>query len=185
MKLNFIKTLAVSALIAGIAGLFAVTANAQQGDKELSSSQIESVRNNCVTAQASLQRLRDSDLIARTIRGRTYNDLNELIKSFNSRIALNGVNAPNLIAVPATLDQTYRDFYDHYTNYDASMRDVLDVDCKSQPERFYTLFLNVEQQRERIADDISSMRKQIDSYRQSVTDLRTDLRTEERGGGSR
>lgn len=178
------KMLAVLAAMVATAGLFAVVVRAQDSTKDLTAAQIESVRSNCVTSQASLQRLRDSDLIARTIHGRSYNDLSILMKSFNSRVAFNGINAPELAAAPGSLDKIYREFYDHYTSYATSMSETLNVKCKSQPERFYALFLKVEQHRELLAKDIADIQKLILEYNTDVEGLRQQLESSAPSGVS-
>jgi hypothetical protein len=175
MKWRPVAMLGAYVVSTAVAGLFAVAVAAQQSPQELTGSQVESIKNNCVTAQVSLQRLRDSDLTARTIRGRSYNDINLLIKAFNSRVVFNGINAPNLIAVPTALDSNYTNFYNHYTAYASSLREALIADCESQPERFYSLFLRVEQHRETLAKDVSIMNDLIEEYEDGVLSLKASL----------
>jgi hypothetical protein len=176
------KILIVPVASLGLAGLFGLAVMAQDSADELTSTQIESIRSNCVVSQASLQRLRDSDLIARTIHGRTYNDLSVLIRSFNARVVSNGINTPDLIAVPNSLDSVYRNFYNQYTTYATSLREALNIDCRNNPERFYAQFLQLEQDRERLATYVSDMQKLLSDYRGDVVELRTQLKaSEERG----
>jgi hypothetical protein len=166
----------------GLAGLFGLGVMAQENSDQLTNTQIESIRSNCVVSQASLQRLRDSDLIARTIHGRSYNDLSVLIRSFNARVVSNGINAPDLIAVPNSLDSVYRNFYNQYTTYATSLREALNIDCRNNPERFYTLFLRLEQDRERLATYVADMQELLSDYRKDVAELRVQLEDSEDGG---
>lgn len=180
------KLLVLLMVSVSITSLFTLTVTAQNSTAQLTPAQIESVRSNCVTAQVALQRLRDSDLTARTIRGRSYNDINLLMRAFNSRVALNAINAPDLIAVPATFDTTYRSFYDHYTSYATALTEVLNIRCEDDPVRFYTEYLQAEQQREEVEKDVADLQTLISNYEAGLVRLKGELSRSATptGGGS-
>lgn len=93
---------------------------------------------NCTDLQATLNRIHQSDALARYDQGQMYRQLaDKLMAPLNQRIASNQLDGSNLVATTASYNTQYQAFYNAYKEYELSMRATMQIDCAKQPALFY------------------------------------------------
>lgn len=165
-------------VVAMFAGLFSVAVSAQEqpGDlAEITEEKIQLVRTNCVAAQVSIQRLQNSDVVTRTNRGRSYENILKLMASFNARVAANKLTEPRLIEATGIMQRDATAFYRNYDSYRDTIEQLVEANCREQPVSFYRNLQKLRTQREALGNDVAVLDKQVADYRALVTDLRMRL----------
>lgn len=163
--------------------IFAVTSASLVNAAEpanLSSAQIEKIRANCDTAQVSLQQLQQSDVATRLSRGRDYEQLLKLMAIFNSRVALNKLDAAALTAATADFEKRFRTFQRDYVNYSEHLSSTISMRCSEQPVTFYDSLVAVRENRNELAAEIDGMDSLLNRYQQSLDALAASVAASER-----
>ena len=163
------------ALIGSI--VVAPLAKADNNLASLGEKQLETIRQNCVQAQVTLQQIQYSDAAARVNRGQAYETLlTKLMAPFNSRVALNRLDmATDLTADTTDLEKAFNTFKDDYTNYSDDLTETLEVKCQSHPEDFYEALSNTRDDRAQVHSDIGVMDALMAQYDKGVVDLAKSL----------
>lgn len=171
-----IIVLSGAVLTMAIGGLFFNTAQAQQTPPSLSPEHQKKIEQNCVAAQVSMQRTQASDAVARTLRGREYEDISKLMTAFNSRVASNRLSIPGLSENLATLSRISKnDFFNNYTAYANAIDAAIKLDCKNNPAEFYEQVISVRSMRAALKADVDRMAQTIEAYKKSVNEFRATL----------
>ncbi len=164
------KRIIISSLILlSLAGLFGL-ASAYAAEEPLSDEQQQKIIENCTSAKATMQRVERDDLVARTIRGRGYNTTLDLMKTLNSRLALNAVDTKQLTPIPAAFQAAYQEFYNDYTAYDGAIEQTIKFDC-NQTQKFYDQLEKARNKRAEINQDIVTIQTLITDYEALVVAL--------------
>ena len=144
---------------------------AQQGT--VTAKQIEVIRQNCLDAQVSMQRLQYSDAAARINRGSSYEAIvSKLVAPFNSRAALNRLQAtPQLLDITNRLERTFTDFKKHYTAYEESLSAALALKCQDQPVTFYDRLGDTRAMRQQLATDITQLSRLFAEYQKAIESI--------------
>lgn len=165
-------------LVALIAGWFSALAyaQAQEGElAEITEEKIELVRANCVAAQVSIQRLQNNDVVIRTNRGRSYENVLKLMASFNARVAANKLTEPRLIETTGIMQRNVTAFYRHYDSYKDTIEKLMRVNCRDQPVSFYRDLQTLRSQRDVLQNDVVILDKHVADYQALVADLKGRL----------
>lgn len=149
---------------------------ADAADTNLTPKHIATIRQNCIEAQSTLQRIQRNDVVVRTNRGRSYDGMLKLMDALNARIKSNSVIAPKLEDIRASLQQKFKQFYSDFTKYDSSITDTIHIGCGSQPEVFYATLTQTRGLRVQLANDIKDMDMEISNYKTAVAELRDSIR---------
>lgn len=173
MKLRSLSSFFAVALVAFSSPL--VSAEAQT----LSDKQIDVIRQNCTQAQQILLRLQRNEAAARVNRGRGYESALRLMASFNSRVALNKLNAPKLTDITSQVETKFDEFRSHYIAYDDQLTSVLKLKCSAQPVTFYDELTLARDDRTKVAKDIQAIDNLLDQYQGAVSELKTSLTSTE------
>lgn len=139
---------------------------------------IEIIRQNCTQAQQTLQRLQRNEAATRVNRGRDYEATIRLMASFNSRVALNKIDAPNLSALTSQVGDKFDEFRSDYIAYDDQLENVLRLKCREQPVTFYDELTLVREARAKVAKDIQDIDTMLGQYGDAVVELKTKIAKE-------
>ncbi len=170
MKIS--RRLAFAASILAI--LCTPTVNVRAAD--LTDTQIEIIRQNCVTAQSSMQRLELNEAVMRRNRGVSYESTLKLMAALNGRIAYNKLYAPSLTSLTAQIDQKRAEFTENYITYNNSYNVVMRLSsCKEQPVTFYDYLTQTRELRTKLATTIDDIDRLLDSYQQALNDLKSSV----------
>jgi hypothetical protein len=143
-----------------------------RAEGSLSDAQLDAIRTNCVNAQISLQHVQESDKLTRINRGYRYESMLKLMTSFNSRVAENKVDAPDLISIASEYQRTWDSFRTEYSNYDDSMTALTQIDCKSEPTTFSDQLAVLRIKRTGLNNRVKEFDSLLDKYQAGVDDVR-------------
>ncbi|RWZ79595.1 MAG: hypothetical protein EOT04_00920 [Candidatus Chaera renei] len=141
----------------------------------LTEQKIATIRQNCVDAQSNLQRIQRSDVVARTNRGRSYEETLRLMAAFNGRLAYNKINEPRLNEIATELQKSFTTFYGNYTDYENTLEQVIKINCSEQPVSFYQQLVQARDKRKQLKNDVDAMQRLIDEYAARVATLKAKL----------
>lgn len=150
-------------------------ARAQTAERPaLSQRHIETIQANCENALVTLRRLHQSDALLRVNQGQLYEYIStRLMARLNSRIALNRLDGAALVAAAARYEETLQQFRDEYQRYEEQLSEVLDMNCRQEPERFYYAITDARQARLLVSEEVKELHSSIDLYKQALAEFRT------------
>ncbi len=132
----------------------------------LDDNQIEQIRNNCSITQATLSRVHISDALIRVNLGRQYEALStKLMAPFNSRAALNKLDATNLVGTTTKYENALNNFRTEYQAYEQTVSKALQIDCKNNPASFHETVAEAQEKRKRVSSSVAELNKLIAEYR--------------------
>ena len=156
--------------------------NVSAETETLTDKQIEVIRQNCVTAQSSMQRLELNEAVTRRNRGVSYESTLKLMAALNSRIAFNKLYAPSLTSLTAEVEKKRAQFVDDYKNYNNTYNVAMKLpNCKEQPVTFYDYLTQTRELRTKLSTTINDIDHLLDSYQQSLNDLKTSVTSAAQG----
>lgn len=133
---------------------------------------IARVRDNCVSAKITLDRLKVSDALLRVNIGDEYKVIIErLMNRLNGRAVAEGIDASTLVRIAAEYKVVQANFSDGYKEYAASLKLALDIDCAKQPEKFYQAVVSARDKRKALHDYTVRLNQLVDAYGAGVTVL--------------
>lgn len=142
----------------------------------LSDTQIELIRQNCTTAQSSMQRLEQSEAVFRRNRGVAYESTLRLMAALNSRIAINKLDAPRLSALTTEVDKKRAEFTEKYLAYNNSFTLTMKLpSCREQPVTFYDYLNETRQLRTALSTTVDDIDRLLDSYQSALNELKLSV----------
>ncbi len=169
--------LAVAGII--LTGSF-VSGQARALDFYLSEEHQQSIRQNCVTTQTTLQQLHASDGVLRVNLGKIYENMsNKLMAPLNSRIALNRQEGLQLAATALEYDRQLDVFRASYKQYEESMSRTLKINCAENPVEFYSNIISTRQKREKLHQDTKTLSALLRDYKGHFENFATKITGDE------
>jgi hypothetical protein len=155
--------------------LFPTIAWAQQS--ALTSKHIEKIRQNCLSAQVTLQRIQYSDIAVRINRGQAYDVMmTKFITPFNSRAALNHVSETStLTAKTEAFEAALSQFRKHYVAYEETLSSTLQIRCQDRPVAFYDSLETTRTLRAQLSEDVDRIQSAVTDYTKVVTSIEERL----------
>lgn len=133
---------------------------------------ISRVKDNCVSAKITLDRLKVSDTLLRVNIGDEYKIiLEKLMNRLNGRAVAEGVDVSTLVRIAAEYKVVQTSFSNGYKDYASSLKSALDIDCVGQPDKFYQAVVSARQKRKALHDFTTGMNQLVDAYGAGVTVL--------------
>lgn len=168
--------LVIMSFVIGVVSLVPL-ASLQAAQVPLTDAKIETIRQNCLSAQVLLQRIQRSDAATRVNRGQTYEVvLNRLMSPLNGRLAFHRFSeAATFTDGAKKFEQAVNKFKQDYDDYDALISKVLKIKCQDQPVTFYDTLTAAREKRTLVAQDIDEIKKVLQEYQNLVTDLQKNL----------
>lgn len=175
MKIKKNITLTVIYAIAIIGGLMFV--NSLSRAVSLSDKQLDSIRNNCISAKTSLNQLHVSDALLRVNMGQSYESIaSKLMDGLNSRMVKNGYESSNFSAITSEYRQKLDVFRADYKKYEEQMTRAIAVDCSIHPDVFFQAVDLARLYRQTVHSDILDLNKHIDQYQSAVIKFEKDYK---------
>ncbi len=169
------KRLAMAVVATGIVASFAYASNtfAAQTSTDLTDDQLTRIRGNCETIGSSLRQLHANDALTRVNRGRVYERVsNKLMTPLNSRIVVNRLDASSLVRVTSEYEKHLSDFRTNYQLYEESMTELLKIDCRTQPARFYDALLKARLNRGKVYESTQQLTRDAEDYHGALEEFR-------------
>ena len=171
----------IAVIGASIAMLFfAVQPVAGQDVPVLSDTKRRSIVENCSTIRTSLSQLHTNDSLPRVNRGQIYASLSsDFMAKLNSRIALNRLDASDLVSVTTQYESHHADFRVAYQEYSDELLALMRIRCDERPDAFYAKLLEVRQKRTTLHQSVKQLNGDIAEYTTAFSEFRADYMKQE------
>lgn len=155
-----------------IVGVVAVPASLYAQTSEITDAHRDKIIANCSYAIAGLEQVRRNDASSRVNRGQLYESISTgLMASLNSRIALNRMDGAELIRAASEYETVLEEFRTDYQVYEVALRNLIRIDCSSNPNRFYTTLLDVRELRVGVYERVEDLHDAMDTYKLAFDDF--------------
>lgn len=146
-----------------------------RAEGSLSDAELDAIRTNCVDAQIALQHVGESDRLTRINRGYRYEAILTLMTNFNSRVAENKINAPELITIASDYQKAWSSFRSEYIEYDDAIASLSKMDCKAEPTTFNDQLNALREKRTSLSNRVKEFDALLDKYQTGVNDVKQNL----------
>ena len=131
------------------------------------------IMDHCDAMKDSLKSLQRTDSRARVYLGRYYETiLSNFITPLNIRLVENNISNTKLLDNQTNFAARRTSFNDDYISYQQSLEELVNINCKSEPEKFYEKLLVTREKRKIVKKDVSKMRGLTDEQKKLVEELR-------------
>lgn len=150
---------------------------AEEGDEATSATitetQKEAIRKNCDMIRENLKYTQREDSRTRVYLGRYYETiLTKFVTPLNLRLVENNISDAGLITNQSDLATRRGMFVNDFIGYSQELEELTQIDCKTEPEKFYTQLVEVREKRAAVQKDAKKMRGLIDDQVKLVTELK-------------
>lgn len=144
---------------------------------ELSSVQKTSIIDNCSAIKDSLHAVQREDSRIRVYLGRYYESiLTKFVTPLNVRLVENNISDTSLIANQEQFVDRRTVFISDYIVYQQALEDLVSIDCKSEPQKFYDKLVITREKRETVNQDVAKMSELTNRQVKLVTKLKDELK---------
>lgn len=137
------------------------------------------VERNCKSAQQILQRIQYVDPVARVNRGTAYNNISKLMSSMTSRAAFNAHSLPQFSVETEAVQDLRTEFANDYTDYEIALRELINYDCKDNPQEFYKRLVDVRAKRAIVTLRVKEIDRRLDVFSSTITELNQLIQAKE------
>lgn len=138
-------------------------------------SRLAAIQQRCTVLQTSLDQLQRRDLVARTNRGREYENVNRQIDAFITRLYHNNLSSATMDGPISDYKTAVLDFRDAYVRYDDSMTALLQIDCSKNVSGFAKALDASRVLRAAVGVDVTKGEKALSSFRKALVAFRDTL----------
>lgn len=119
----------------------------------------------CDQLRVQLGTVQKNETATRVNRGRVYDlEIIPYITAFNSRIAANNVDAPELISTAAQIQAGVNAYANLFTTYSDDLTTAQRVDCKTKPGEFYDWLEKARADRATLAAQVAHIDQLVAAY---------------------
>ncbi|MEO5949415.1 MAG: hypothetical protein ABIP74_03355, partial [Candidatus Saccharimonas sp.] len=143
----------------------------------LTDSDLANIRANCVGVQATLNRIRESDTLARVNLVQQYETIStKLMAPLNSRVALNRLNGVALTQTTVEFNNKLDEFRSLYQQYKETLSRAIDLKCTDQPVTFYDTLNLARDHRAALREAVIQMTGLVKQYSSEVDALQSAVK---------
>lgn len=130
------------------------------------------VSNNCESVKEILKNVQREDSRLRVYLGSYYEKvLTKYVTRLNLRLVENNLSQTGLIDGQGKMADVRADFVQGFIDYQKLLEELVAMDCKAEPEKFYNELVKVREGRAKVFSDVSKLRELIKGHRQEVQGL--------------
>lgn len=145
----------------------------------LSEAQKNTIVDHCDTIRDSLKSLQRADSRARVYLGRYYETiLTSFMAPLNIRLVENNISNTGLMDNQTKFAARRTQFVNNYIAYQQELEDLVNTDCKAEPEKFYQNLLEARAKRAVVNRDVVRLRQFTDEQIKLTEELKNTLRKE-------
>ena len=134
------------------------------------------IKNNCVKIKDTLSDLQHRDSRARVYFGRQYETLlSKFITPLNLRLVENNLSDSKLLENQTNFANRRTSFVNDYIKYQQSLEELVQFDCRAEPDKFYEKLVLVRERRARVENDVTKLRALAGTQKTLVESLRQTL----------
>lgn len=142
----------------------------------LSDTQKSTIVKNCEDIKTELRLVQRQDAKSRVHLGTYYDKImTNFVTPLNVKLVENNLSNANFIDNQNSLAKTKAAFANDFTKYQQMLEELVALDCKTDPEKFYNELLDVRQRRKTMEQDILTMRRLISEHIGLVEKVRSKL----------
>ena len=137
-------------------------AKAEEGevDAGLAAEHRSAVVDHCESIRNDLRNLQRMDSRTRVYLGRYYETiLTKFVTPLNLRLVENNLSDVKLIENQTNLATARSNFADDFTKYSQTLEELIGIDCKNEPERFYERLVVTRDRRAKVNKDARKIRE--------------------------
>lgn len=154
--------------------LLAATHVSAQSSLPMTNEHIQRIKDSCQQANRTLRQLHASDALLRVNRGQLYDLLStKLMARMNSRLALNRLDASDLVMVTANFDRTLGEFRTRYQAYEEQLSATIKINCREKPTGFYNAVQESRELRGKVHESVRKLTEYIVEYDQKFKEFRS------------
>lgn len=146
-----------------------------EGEEEqpiITDAQKSVIVNHCETIKDNLKSLQRTDSRTRVYLGRYYETiLTGFIIPLNLRLVENNISNSALLSNQTDFVARRERFVNDYIGYQQALEDLVNTNCKSEPERFYEKLLLTREKRQVVNRDVTRLREMADKQVKLVGEL--------------
>jgi len=144
--------------------------------EEMSVTKKESIVEHCDAIRDSLEATQHTDSYARTYLGALYDAiLNRFIMPLNVRLLKNNAAIEELTKIQADFVAERAEFNADFVLYSKELENLINIDCKDEPEEFYAQLEKTRVKRAVVDEDTKKLEKLVFEQKQIVAALREGL----------
>lgn len=122
------------------------------------------ISQNCGTIRQSLKNLQRTDSHARTYFGAIYETVSsKFITPLNLRLVKNNISSTTLMELQTNLASSKSKFSSDFIDYSKSLEELINIDCRLNPNEFYAKLIKTRQKRATVAADLKKLNELVTS----------------------
>ena len=179
-KLGLLFCCALFALLCQPLATF--VAHAEDGEQSttpensLSEAQKTAISAHCTAIKDDLKKVQKDDSHARVYLGGYYEKIiSKYVTSLNVRLVENSLSTPELVENQNQLTKAKATFVSDFVEYQRELETLININCESEPENFYTQLEKVRTERASVAADVAHTRELVTAHTQAVSALKEKL----------
>ena len=142
----------------------------------ISESQEATIMKRCDDIKADLRLVQRDDAKSRVHLGTYYDDiLSNYIMPLNVKLVEKNLSNAGFIDNQNEFVKTKTTFVNDFTKYQQMLEELVAMDCKNEPEKFYDELVDVRQRRKTMEQDVLKMRRLISEHISLVENMRSKL----------
>lgn len=144
--------------------------------RNLSDSEIGAISQNCASIKIHLQRVQKDDAKNRVNLGSQYETIaTNLMLNLNLRLVKNGIANAYLAEQQTTFASERTRFKDDFIGYSQEFENLLNINCKEEPIKFYRQLELVRMKRADIKASMERLNGILVVHRQTILELKEQL----------
>lgn len=164
-------------ILGGFAPFLIKNAWAEGGETPVvTEAQKATIVDHCDTIQYSLGSLQRADSRTRVYLGRYYETiLTSFITPLNLRLVENNMSDTRLIENQTNFAARRTRFVNDYIAYQQALEELVNVNCKTEPEKFYEKLVATREKRRVVNRDVTRLREMTDTQVKLVEELKNGI----------
>ncbi|MBR3269657.1 hypothetical protein IKG07_00130 [Candidatus Saccharibacteria bacterium] len=172
MKKLKVLVLVVAVICVGSFG-FKAFAEGEEDQPIITDTQRETIIDHCDAMRDNLKSLQRVDSRTRVYLGRYYETiLTNFITPLNLRLVENNISNPGLLENQTNFANKRTNFVNNFIVYQQALEELVNTNCKSEPDKFYERLLTAREKRQAVNKDVTKLRALTDEQVKLVENLK-------------
>lgn len=144
--------------------------------RKLNDTERGNISMSCASIQTSLKNIQRNDSKTRVILGTNYQTLlSNYISPLNVRLIKNNLPDSTLISIQSETITSRNSFTNLFVTYSQRLESLISIDCKNQPDTFYSELENVRFLRSQLEESVNKVNTALSNHLKTVNQLREKL----------
>lgn len=144
--------------------------------RKLNDTERGNISMSCASIQTSLKNIQRNDSKTRVILGTNYQTLlSNYISPLNVRLIKNNLPDSTLISIQSETITSRNSFTNLFVTYSQRLESLISIDCKNQPDTFYSELENVRFLRSQLEESVNKVNIALSDHLKTVNQLREKL----------